>query len=496
MTAIAARLRGATGGGKMRSSDIVNLEGRALAGAIESREISCVEVMQATLDQIDRFNPRVNAIVALRDREALIAEARERDASLARGEAVGPLHGVPLAIKDLAAVKGLPQTKGSLILKDFVAQADSIFVERLRAAGALLIGKTNTPEFGLGSQTFNPVYGATRNAYDPRRTAGGSSGGAAVALALRMVALADGSDYGGSLRNPAGWNDVFGFRPSIGRVPNDGIEPWLPSMSVLGPMARSVADLAFLLSVMAGYDAREPLSQSGDGAAFRGALDADLRGKRIAWAGDFGGALPFEAGILEPCRQALKTFEGLGCTIEEARPDFSFEALWGAWLDLRSWQTAFVLLPYYRDSRQRALMKPEAIYEIERALELSAFDISAASQVRASFTAAMRRVFERYDALVLPTAQVHPFAIETPWPHEIAGRTMRSYHEWMASAVPATMSGGPTLAAPAGFASNGLPVGIQIIGPPRGDLALLQLGQAYDLATRWPQARPPPMLDA
>jgi len=241
-------------------SDIVNLDAVALAGAIRSRRVSCVEVMTAYLDHIDQLNPKVNAIVALQDREGLLAQARERDAQLAHGESIGPLHGFPHAVKDLQPVRGIRTTQGSPILKDFVPLADSPMVQRLRQAGAIFIGKTNTPEFGLGSHTYNPVYGATRNAYDQSRSAGGSSGGAAVSLALRMAPVADGSDYGGSLRNPAGWNNVFGFRTSTGCVPSDSQDAWLPSMGVLGPMARSVPDLAMLLSVQAGYDAHAPLS--------------------------------------------------------------------------------------------------------------------------------------------------------------------------------------------------------------------------------------------
>ena len=245
-------------------------DGRAaLAAAIRSRQVSCVEVMTAYLDHIEKLNPKVNAIVASRTVRRLLAQSRERDAQLARGESMGPLHGFPHAVKDLVPVKGIPMTMGSPILKDFVPSADSIMVERLRKAGAIFIGKTNTPEFGLGSHTYNPVYGTTRNAYDQSRSAGGSSGGAAVALALRMLPVADGSDYGGSLRNPAGWNNVFGFRTSFGRVPADGRDAWLPSMGVLGPMARNVPDLAMLLAVQAGYDDRVPLSMAEDGDVSR-----------------------------------------------------------------------------------------------------------------------------------------------------------------------------------------------------------------------------------
>src|SRR5215831_20088182 len=258
-------------------SDIVMMDAGALAGAIRARKVSCVEVMTAYLDHIDKLNPKVNAIVALQERADLIAQAREKDAELARGEPVGPFHGFPFAVKDLAPVKGIRMTMGSPILKDNVPAADGAMAARVRQAGVIFIGKTNTPEFGLGSHTFNPVYGITRNAYDPSRSAGGSSGGAAVALALRMLPLADGSDYAGSLRNPAGCNNVFGFRTSIGRVPVDGRDVWLPSIGVQGPMARNVPDLAMLLSVQAGFDPRAPLSMDGNGTVFRVPLECGFK---------------------------------------------------------------------------------------------------------------------------------------------------------------------------------------------------------------------------
>jgi amidase len=475
-------------------SEIVMMDGGALAQAIRSRQASCVEVMTAYLDHIDRFNPRVNAIVALQDRAGLLVEAHERDGELARGEAVGPLHGFPQAVKDLAPVKGMPMTQGSPILKDFMPPADSVLAERLRKAGAIMIGKTNTPEFGLGSHTYNPVYGVTRNPYDLTRSAGGSSGGAAVALALRMLPVADGTDYGGSLRNPAGWNNVFGFRTSFGRVPADGRDAWLPSMGVAGPMARNVEDLALMLSVQAGYDARAPLSLEGDGAVFRGSLETDLRGKRIAWAGDFSGNIPYEPGVLDVCKEALKTFEAIGCSVEEAHPDYSIDAVWRAFTRLRAWQTGGTLLAFYNDPAKRALMKPEAVYEVESGLKLSAYDITAASAVRSEWYHVVRRFFERYDYLIVPTAQLFPFDIDMHWPAEVGGRKMETYHEWMKGVLPITMAGSPALAVPAGFGAEGLPIGIQIVGPNHADLACLQLACAYDRATNWAARRPPPLL--
>ncbi len=477
-------------------SDIVLMDAVALSGAIRGRTLSCVEVMTAFLDHIERINPKVNAIVALEDRGALLALARERDDQLARSGALGPLHGFPHAVKDLQPVKGIRSTSGSPIFKDFVPEADSLMVERLRRAGAIIIGKTNTPEFGLGSNTYNPVYGKTGNAYDPTKTAGGSSGGAAVALALRMLPVADGSDYGGSLRNPAGWNNVFGFRPSIGRVPVDAKDAWLPSMTVLGPMARSVADLAMLLSVQAGFDPRAPLSLDGDGAEFLGSLDGDLKGKRIAWAGDFGGFVPYEPEVLEVCRSALKSFESLGAHVEEAIPDYPIEAVWQAQLTLRAWQSGSALLEHYKDPAKRALLKPEAVSEIEKGMTLSAYDITAASMVRTGWTHAVSKFFTRYDYLIAPTAQVFPFGIDTHWPNEIAGRKMQTYHEWMKGVFLITMSGCPSLAAPAGFSKSGLPIGIQIVAPLRQDLACLKAGFAYDAATGWTRKKRPPLLAA
>ena len=450
--------------------------------------------MTAYLDHIEKLNPRVNSIVALQDRASLLNQSEKRDRQVARGELMGPLHGFPLAVKDLLPVKGIRTTMGSPILEDFVPDADEIMVERLRKAGAIFIGKTNTPEFGLGSHTYNPVYGPTRNAYDQSRSAGGSSGGAAVCLALRMLPVADGSDYGGSLRNPAGWNNVFGFRTSVGLVPTDMQDGWLPSMGVVGPMARNVPDLAMLLSVQAGYHARVPFSMLGDGSGFQRHLEADLEGKRIAWSGDFRGYLPYEAGVLEVCHSALKDFESMGCIVEEAQPDYSIESVWRAWLKLRAWQAGGSLLSYYNDPTKRGLLKPEAIFEVESGLKLTAFDISAASVVRTEWYQAVRRFFEKYDYFILPTAQLFPFDVNLHWPQEIAGKRMETYHEWMKVVVPITMSGCPALAAPAGFGVHGLPIGIQIVGPSHAELACLQLAYAYDTATNWSTKRLPELL--
>lgn len=477
-----------------RPSRIVMLDALALGDAIRSRQISCVEVMVAYLDHIEKINPQVNAIVALQERALLLAQSEERDKQVKRGELMGPLHGFPLAVKDLEPVKGIRMTLGSPIFKNFVPDADGIMVERLRKAGAIFIGKTNTPEFGLGSHTYNPVYGTTRNAYDQSRSAGGSSGGAAVSLALRMLPVADGSDFGGSLRNPAGWNNVFGFRTSPGLVPASEHDGFVPSMSVVGPMARNIPDLAMLLSVQAGYDARVPQSSVVDASVFQRRLESDLKGKRIAWSGDFRGYLPFEPGVLEVCKSALGVFESMGCLVAEAQPDYPLESVWQAFLKLRAWLSGGGLLAYYNDAAKRALLKPEAIFEVESGLKLKAFDISGAMTVRTEWYQAVRRFFEKYDYFIVPTAQLFPFDVNLHWPREIAGRRMTTYHEWMKCVLPITMSGCPALAAPAGFSREGLPIGIQIVAPLHAELSCLQLAFGYDTATSWSAKRLPALL--
>jgi amidase len=478
------------------TSDIVMMNARSLSKAIAAKKLSCVEVMTATLDHIARYNPKVNAIVALQDRDRLMAEAREHDAMLAKGHSLGVLHGFPHAVKDLQPVKGIVSTSGSPILKDFVPTQDSIPVERMRAAGAIFIGKTNTPEFGLGSHTYNPVYGATHNAFDQTKSAGGSSGGAAVSLALRMLPVADGSDYGGSLRNPAGWNNVFGFRNSLGVVPSAGEDVWMPSMSVTGAMGRSVSDLALLLSTQAGYDPRAPMSLDGTGARFLGSLEGNFKGKRIGWLNDLNGAAPYEAGVLAVCREALKTFETIGCTVETATPQASVEDAWQAFVKLRQFQQGPNFRVFYADPAKRALLKPEAIYEIEGGMKMSAFDVTDATIARTHWSNAFHHLFEHYDFLVMPTAQVFAFDINEHWPHQIAGKTMRTYHEWMVAVCMVTLSGCPSLAVPAGFSPSGQPMGIQIIAPVHHDMDCLKLGHAYEQASNWTAKHLPPLLRA
>ena len=470
-------------------SDLLDTGAGDLARALATRRLSAAELMAATLDKIEALNPLHNAIVALRPRDELMAEAHAADAAGPRG----PLHGLPMAIKDLEDVAGLPTTKGSPILGRAPAPADSLMVSRLRAAGAIFVGKTNVPEFALGSYSRNPVYGITRNAYDPALSAGGSSAGAAVALALRMLPLADGSDYGGSLRNPAGWNNVYGFRPSYGRVAKVDADVWTPSLGVLGPMARSVEDLCLLLSVQSGFSPLAPLSLPD--AAFYPPPPARAKGLRIAWVGDFGGELPFDPGVMEVARSALAVFEDLGCVVEEARPDFGMAPLWRAFLRLRWFHNA-AMLPAYEDSALRAMLPETALYEIENGLKLTAYEVAAASQTRTLWHQALARFHERYDFWALPTAQCFAFPAEAKGASVVGGRAMTTYHEWMQCVVPGTMAGAPVAALPAGFDARGRAMGVQLVGRVQDEAGVLALARAYDEATRWPYRRPPPATKA
>ena len=474
---------------------IVELDAIELSRAIHARQVSCHEVMQAYLAQVERFNPAVNALVSLRSREEVLAEAAQRDRELDQGQSRGWMHGMPQAIKDLAATQGLRTTLGSPLFAEHIPQEDAISVARVRASGAVIIGKTNVPEFGLGSQTYNSVFGTTGNAYDPRLVAGGSSGGAAVALALRMLPVADGSDMMGSLRNPAAFNNVFGLRPSQGRVPHGPApELFVQQLATEGPMGRSVADVAQLLSVQAGYDPRVPLSLKEDPAALGEPLQRDFKGARLGWLGDYNGYLPMEDGVMSLCESALKDFAALGCEVEHCQPDFSLERLWQTWLVHRHWLIQGSLGAAYADPQKRALLKPEAQWEVQGGLQLSAADVYQASVSRSDWYRALGKLFERYDFLLLPTAQVFPFDAQQPWPRLVAGREMDTYHRWMEVVIGPTLAGLPSMNVPVGFNPQGLPMGLQIIGPAQADRAVLQLAYAHEQLTQWVQRRPPACL--
>jgi amidase len=459
--------------------DLCSTPAVELARRIARRELSALEVMKAHLARIEEVNLRLNAIVTLLPEEALLAEAERADRTVAAGGPLGPLHGLPVAHKDLTLTRGIRTTFGSPIFADFVPEEDALIVERLRAAGAITVGKTNTPEFGAGSQTFNAVFGPTRNPWDETKTCGGSSGGAAAALAAGMVPIADGSDYGGSLRNPASFCGVVGLRPSPGRVPVWPDEtPWFP-VPVQGPMARSAADAALLLSAMAGPDPRAPLSLAEPGEVFPRPPDRDFGGVRVAWATDVGG-VPFDPRIpaaLAPARDAL---DAIGCTVEDAAPDMSGAAeafdRWRAWYFELHWGP---LLDRHRES-----MKDTVIWNIEQGRALHAADLAEASRCWTALLRRARAFFERYEFLALPVSQVPPFDVTVEYPTEIAGTPMRTYTDWMASCAWVSLLGCPAISVPCGKTPEGLPVGLQIVGRPRDDFGVLQLAHALEREPR------------
>ncbi len=453
---------------------MLNRTATDLVAAMHEGKLKPSDLMAATLARIEKVNPQINAIAALRDHNALMAEARALDDA----QPTGPLFGLPLAIKDLQATKGITTTWGSPLYAGHVPDADDLLPARLRAAGAIIIGKTNTPEFGLGSHTFNPVYGATRNPFDETRTPGGSSGGAAAALATGMLTIADGSDMMGRLRNPAAWCGVWALRPTVGLVPKTGdADPILARISTDGPMARRPVDLRLLLDVLAAPDPTWPIRPARIPASA-----TDLKRARIGWLGDWGGTMPFEAGILETSAIALNAMASAGAEIEHINAPFPQPKMWHAWETLRAWLTSAELKSDYADPDKRARMKPTALWEVERGLAVTADDIHVASATRAGLTRALLALFERFDALLPPTTQVWPFPVDTEYPTEIAGHEMPTYHRWMEVMVPVSLSALPAAAIPAGFDARGLPAGLQLIGPPGSDDKLIALAEAWEQA--------------
>ena len=461
---------------------------RELADSLRTGRLSAVEVMGETYDRIEAVNPRLNAIVSLLPRDAALALAEAAD-RVPPGER-GLLHGVPMAIKDLSDAAGFPTTSGFVPYRDRMATVDGRMPARLRAAGALFIGKTNTPEFGLGSNTFNRVFGQTLNPYDVTRTPGGSSGGAAVAVATGMLAIADGSDMGGSLRNPASFCNVVGLRPSIGRVPARGAANWLGRISTGGPIGRTVADAALLFSVQAGPDSIDPLTLPEPGSVFQEVGYAENAGqpRRIAYSPNLHG-LPIASEVAEVISQAPAVFEGLGWTVEEAAPDLSramevFHAQRAAGLSNLG-RTLDETVPDWRSHA-----KETAVWNIERGFALTSEEIMRSELLRAQIYAGVVEFFERYDALILPAAQVTPFGIETEWVDEIDGVKLPTYIDWMTVCCAISVTGLPAISVPAGFTPTGLPVGLQIVGKPRGDLDLLRVAHAFEQATMHHQRQP------
>jgi len=464
--------------GRTGMNDLCFLTATEMARLVRAKKLSARELLDAHLQQIERVNPTVNAIVTCIPEQAA-ARAKEADENAAHGRFLGPLHGLPIAHKDLLDTKGIRTTYGSPIFRDNVPERDALAVERIRDAGAILIGKTNTPEFGAGSQTFNPVFGATRNPYDTTKTCGGSSGGAAVSLACGMLPLADGSDMGGSLRNPASFCSVVGFRTSPGRVPvvpSLG-SPW-QALSVLGPMARAVADTALLLSVMAGPDSRSAMSLDEPGARFAQPLDAKVDSKRIAWCPTLAGAV-FEKRVIDVFERHRKTFESLGCVVEEAQPDLT-----DADEIFRTWRAATFFSRFDELLRQHPnQLKDTVVEEIERGRRLTVSDLARADTAWSRLLERTGDFMSRYDYWVLPTVQVAPFDVNQPYPREIEGVSMRSYIDWMRSCYYITVTALPAISVPAGFTPEGLPVGLQIVGGHHDDLGVLRMAHAFEQAS-------------
>ena len=460
-------------------NDIVFQPARKLARLLRTRKLSTVEVMKAFIAQVERVNPKVNAIVTFLP-EAALKEARKVDARRARAnskDAIGPLAGLPIAYKDMIPTKGIRTTLGSRIYADNVPTADHLLVERLKAAGAITLGKTNTPEFAAGSQTFNEVFGATLNPWDLTRTCGGSSGGAAVAVACGMLPFADGSDLGGSLRNPGNFNSVVGFRPTPGRVPTyPAVDTWA-SLSVLGPIARTVDDAAFLLSAMAGPDTRSPIALSEPGSLFARPLKRDFRKVRVAWSKNLGG-LPVDPRVTAVLEKQRKVLENLGCIVEEAEPDLAgADEVFQVLRALGYVQRLGPLL-----EKHRKLMKDTVVWNTEQGLAMDATRIGRAMSMRADLYRRMREFLTRYEFLCLPVNQVPPFPVTQPWVDTIAGVKLATYIDWMKTCYQVTVTSHPAISVPAGFTDDAapLPVGLQIVGRYKEDFGVLQLAHAFE----------------
>ena len=466
------------------SSEIYFLQAHELVSLIREKKISATEIMEAHLSHIEKINPKVNAIVTLLP-EIAMQQAKSADEMLTRNKEVGPLRGLPIAHKDLVLTKGILTTFGSPLFKDFIPDEDGLIVERLRNAGALTIGKTNTPEFGAGSQTYNEVFGETLNPYDITKTCGGSSGGAAVALACGMLPIADGSDMGGSLRNPASYCNVVGFRPSPGRVPLwPDLVGWCPLL-VEGPMARTVKDAALMLSAIAGPDARSPISITEPGSLFHRPLDRDFKGVRIAWSRSLGG-LPVDPRVTAVIEEKRHVFESLGCITKDLEPDF--EGADEAFKVWRAWRVELgfaELLEKYRN-----VVKDTVIWNIEEGSKLSGPQIGAAERKRTDLYHRIRKLMETYEYLVLPVSQVPPFDVKERYVQEINGQVMETYIDWMKSCYYISAIGNPAISVPCGFTPDGLPIGIQIVGRHQNDFSVLQLAYAFEQETEFWKQKP------
>jgi len=469
----------------MSSLEICFLPATELARRIRTKDISVREVMEAHLAQIEHLNPKMNAIVTLLTEQAMW-QATAADERLARDEEVGPLHGLPVAHKDLVPTRGIRTTFGSLVFKDFLPEEDALIVKRLKKAGAITIGKTNTPEFGAGSQTYNEVFGETLNPYDTLKTCGGSSGGAAAALACGMLPIADGSDLGGSLRNPANFCNVVGFRPSPGRVPVwPNLAGWFP-ISVQGPMARTVQDTALMLSTIAGPDPRSPIAITEPGSLFSRPLERDFKGVRVAWSRELGG-LPVDPRVTEVIEESRQVFESLGCMVEDSEPDFAdADEVFKVW---RAWRFELMYAELLESHRDK--IKDAVIWNVEEGMKLTGPQIGRAERKRTELYHLVREFMETYEFLILPVSQVPPFDVKQRYVTEINGVKMDTYIDWMKSCYYISVIGLPAISVPCGFTPEGLPVGLQIVGRHQDDLGVLQLAYAFEQSTGLWRTRPP-----
>ncbi|MCY4465206.1 MAG: amidase [Chloroflexi bacterium] len=467
-------------------SELIWLTATEQAELIRRREVSALELLREHLAQIEAVNPQLNAIVTYLP-ELALELAQAADAKQARGEELGVLHGLPIAHKDLFETAGIRTTMGSPVFADYVPESDDLIIARLKAAGCVTLGKTNVPEFGAGSHTFNPVFGATKNPYDLARTCGGSSGGAAVALAAGMLPIADGSDMGGSLRNPASFNNVVGLRPTPGRVPRYPKADAWSTLSVDGPMGRTVQDVALMMGAIAGYDARSPISLTEPATSFARDLQRDFHDTRIAWSPDLG-CLPVDGHVIETIEAQLPAFADIGIAVENAHPDFS--DAYEIFQTLRAWSFELSFAEHFAQFGEKSF-KETIRWNAAQGRQLRAAQISRAQVKRSELFHRAREFLDIYDCLLLPTAQVPPFPIEQDYPREINGETMRTYIDWMMSCAFITVTGLPAISVPCGFTRDGLPVGLQMVGRPRGDFALLQLAYAFQEATRFYLRRPP-----
>ncbi len=469
--------------------DICLLPATDQAGLVRAGSLTAVALVEAHLARIERCNPAVNAIVTVVSDRALAA-ARQADRRRSAGEPLPPLHGLPIAHKDLVDTAGVRTTYGSPSYRDHVPAQDELLARRLRDAGAIMVGKTNTPEWGAGSHTFNPVFGVTRNPWDTERSAGGSSGGGAAALACRLVPLADGSDLGGSLRNPAAWNGVVGLRPTPGVVPSwPSDAPWLP-FSVDGPMGRTAADVALLLAAMAGPDPRAPLSQRAAAVDLSGLRAAELRGRRVAWSPSLGG-LPVEGPVLAAAEAAAQRLGELGMDVCADEPDLTgADGVFETW---RAFQFALSLGDLYDSDGAR--MKATIRWNVERGRALTSADLIAATRRHAELGERVLAFFERYDYLACPVTQVEPFPVDVEYPEQVAGVPMGSYLEWMRSCSRISVTGCPAISIPAGLTAAGLPAGLQLVARPFAERALLEAAHALDALTGYSALVPPAAVD-